>query len=487
MKRIIIVGGGLSGAATAMHLARAAKVALDITVVEPRVDVGRGVAYSACDVDHRLNSPATLHIVYPDEPRAFADWIDRTGGAARDPDMKASDGQLYPRRSEFGSFINAEFEAHKACNPSGSMIRHIRASATRLRGGQKGVAVLLHDGAELEADAAVITTSNEQPAIPWPFSSEDASHPKFIANPWDLGALSEISPDARILLLGAGLTAADVMTTVLRDKPRATITAISRSGLRPVSRSGGVVPARPFPLFERLNTLPSLMERRHGSLRSARKILQAFRRDVDENTAAGLPWQAAFDDLRDSARWLWLELPLTEKRRFQRHLRRRYDSFRFRYPPQTEAILNAAETAGRLVFQSVRVEKCTARQQGFDVSWVQSGSGESETETQFQTFDYIVNCVGPSARPDQSQNVLLQTMIEEGCARVSPLGVGLDVDNACRVVGSDGSTHPNVFAFGSLTFATFGYCLGAPFIVDQILREIPTILSDEAVSPTMSC
>jgi len=55
------------------------------------------------------------------------------------------------------------------------------------------------------------------------------------------------------------------------------------------------------------------------------------------------------------------------------------------------------------------------------------------------------------------------------------------------VIGSDGSIHPNIFAFGSVTFATFGYCLGAPFIVDQILREIPTILSDEAVSTTMSC
>jgi uncharacterized NAD(P)/FAD-binding protein YdhS len=41
-----------------------------------------------------------------------------------------------------------------------------------------------------------------------------------------------------------------------------------------------------------------------------------------------------------------------ERRRFQRHLRRQYDACRFRYPPQTKAILDSAEQSGRLRFHA---------------------------------------------------------------------------------------------------------------------------------------
>ena len=55
---IAILGGGLSGAAVAYHLARL-DCAARIVVVEPRAELGRGLAYSATDPDHRLNVPAT--------------------------------------------------------------------------------------------------------------------------------------------------------------------------------------------------------------------------------------------------------------------------------------------------------------------------------------------------------------------------------------------------------------------------------------------
>ena len=55
---VTIVGGGFSGASAAIQLARHAPPRLDITVIEPRPDVGRGLAYSSDDPDHRLNGTA---------------------------------------------------------------------------------------------------------------------------------------------------------------------------------------------------------------------------------------------------------------------------------------------------------------------------------------------------------------------------------------------------------------------------------------------
>ena len=56
---IIITGGGFSGTALASHLARQSSSPLLITVVEPREQLGGGVAYSTQETAHRINVPAS--------------------------------------------------------------------------------------------------------------------------------------------------------------------------------------------------------------------------------------------------------------------------------------------------------------------------------------------------------------------------------------------------------------------------------------------
>ena len=43
-RRIVVIGGGYSGAAFAVQLVRKSSVAVAITIVEPREEVGRGLA-----------------------------------------------------------------------------------------------------------------------------------------------------------------------------------------------------------------------------------------------------------------------------------------------------------------------------------------------------------------------------------------------------------------------------------------------------------
>lgn len=42
MTAVIVIGGGFTGAAVAIALSRRAQTPLDIAVIEPRVEVGRG-------------------------------------------------------------------------------------------------------------------------------------------------------------------------------------------------------------------------------------------------------------------------------------------------------------------------------------------------------------------------------------------------------------------------------------------------------------
>jgi uncharacterized NAD(P)/FAD-binding protein YdhS len=71
MTAVIVIGGGFTGAAVAVALSRQAQTPLDIAVIEPRAEVGRGVAFSATDRDHRINAPAANHVLTTDDVGGF--------------------------------------------------------------------------------------------------------------------------------------------------------------------------------------------------------------------------------------------------------------------------------------------------------------------------------------------------------------------------------------------------------------------------------
>jgi cation diffusion facilitator CzcD-associated flavoprotein CzcO len=55
---VAIVGGGYSGAVLAWHLHRTAPYQHNIIFIEPRPEIGRGLAYDSRDPAHRINVPA---------------------------------------------------------------------------------------------------------------------------------------------------------------------------------------------------------------------------------------------------------------------------------------------------------------------------------------------------------------------------------------------------------------------------------------------
>jgi FAD-NAD(P)-binding len=72
-----------------------AQTRFDIAVIEPRAEVGRGVAFSATDRDHRINAPAANHVLTTDDAGGFHRWLRQTGRVERDPEMVAADGSLF--------------------------------------------------------------------------------------------------------------------------------------------------------------------------------------------------------------------------------------------------------------------------------------------------------------------------------------------------------------------------------------------------------
>ena len=463
-----IVGGGYTGAAAAVQLVRASPAPVAVTIVEPRAELGRGLAYTAPDPDHRLNGNTDNHVLDLADPGELNRWCETHGVAPRDPEARARNGNTFIRRHDFGSFVRDTVAAHSA-TPRGSTIRHLRDTAIDASSGSGGVTVLTRGGHALPADLAILATGNARPQLPAPLPMSLAAHARVIADPAELARVSAIPRGARVLLLGTGLTALDVASTLVRAGHSGHVMAISRRGLRPRPHRLAAPAAGPT-LLERIEgPMPDFV--RDAPLTS-RGLLRALRRRIEEVERSGGEWYAAFDALRDVAWQFWPRVPAAEKRRFQRRLRTWYDMHRFRAPPQNDAMVREAELAGRVSFAAARVRGVQAHEEALEVRLADAVHGE-----RVERFDFLVNCTGLDPAAGARDNPLLAALLEQGVLSIDASGMGFAVDAQCRPLGRDGSAQPRWRMFGPPTVGTFGDPLGVLFIAPQIRRAVPSMLA----------
>ena len=470
--RITIVGGGFSGASAAIQLLGRSAVPLGVTIVEPRANLGYGLAYSSDDPDHRLNGNLSVHLVDPQDPDAFSRWCVREQIATRDPEAVAADGSMFVRRREFGRFIAECVDAASA--RASVRLTHLRDRATDVIG-EDPLTVVTANGSRLKTDVLVVAPGNSIPRLPPAFAPALARHPGVIAMPTDLARIRAIGKDARVLVVGTALTALDVMSTLLRAGHEGTITAVSRRGLRP--RPYRPVDAEPSKttLLERIEGPLAPFVLRAGTPPTAGKLLHAVRERIREVEAAGGRWYVAFDELRDPLWKLWTTLDVREKRTILRHLRTWYDVHRFRAPPQNDAIVRAAEARGRVEFRAARLCSVDVSASGnsLDVRLVDRYTSTPRT----LTFDAVVNCIGLDFAVAMAANPFLAAMQRRGDLALDPAGIGIAVDHECRPVGVDGRPRDRIRVVGPPTCGTFGDPLGAIFIAAQIQRVVPGMLA----------
>ncbi|HYW03564.1 MAG TPA: FAD/NAD(P)-binding protein [Gammaproteobacteria bacterium] len=475
MKRIVVVGGGYAGTALAIYLSRLATASLDIVLVEPRAQVGGGLAYSAVDPDHRVNAPDLIHLLYPDDDLHFRRWLEVTGRLAADPDAWSADGRLYPRRGDFGDYLAAQFAAHQQENGSGSTLTHRRTSARGIDRREEFFRVGLGDGDALEAECCVVALGQELSPARLPGASAGALGERLVDEPFAPGAFDVLSREAPVLILGTGLTSADATASLIRHGHRGPITCLSRRGLRPQQQSP---PGVGRPLWERMSLQRPPFVDAHGLPGSLLALLRIVRQDARERVERGEPWHGAIDDVRDAAGEIWGALGVGGQRRFLRHLKPFYDSHRFRIPPQTQAILAGAERRGQLTFETGRLVCAAPGPDGVEVVLRPRG----ETRTRFRTCGAIVNCAGFTSGIEQWRNPFVRACLEKGLARPSSAGRGFEVDDGCRVVSASGEAHSDLYAIGGTTLDRFGETPAAIFTLRQVLRMLPGLVSSLAQS-----
>ncbi|MGW7545341.1 FAD/NAD(P)-binding protein [Streptomyces sp. NPDC054770] len=391
---VAIVGAGAAGTLTAVQLCETAhrrRTPLDLVLIDPAPEAGRGTAYATRDPRHRLNVPAGNMSAYPDDPGHFVRWLCRHG----EPAVTGAD---FATRYRYGAYL-ADTLGQALVRAHGTVaVRRLRTRAESCTGTPDGrVELHLADGGPLPVDSAVLATGPAGASAGWAPPALHAS-PRFIAAPWVPGALDPVrdSPDD-VLLVGTGLTAVDLALTL--DRPGRTVHALSRSGLLPQPHALGPAGAMPAP--------EGLDDTSLGRLR------RAVYRHVSRSVRTHGDWRPGLDSLRPHTARLWRSLTPEEREEFLSREGALWNTHRHRMAPATAEHVSRARTARRLHVHTGTVVRATDTEQGSLAVELSGGAT--------LPVGWVVDCTGPGRRLEAP---LWQDLFASGTAVPGPLGMG---------------------------------------------------------------
>ena len=240
---VAIVGGGASGTLLATQLLRRMHPeGMRVVLVERRLRIGPGLAYSTPYPFHRLNVPAGQMGSFPRDPGHFLRWARRG-----DPEVKAED---FLPRSGYGSYLAEVLaNAERRALAGAEMERcHDEALAIRVGEGTRALRIELASETTLDADRLVLALGNPPPTVPGSAGTALLDSGRFHADPWDTRIAAAAAGDRSVLLIGTGLTMVDVALVLASSDRAIRICAVSRNGLLPRSHLAGE--ARPEKTFD---------------------------------------------------------------------------------------------------------------------------------------------------------------------------------------------------------------------------------------------
>ena len=448
---IAVIGGGVSGTLFALHLLRDAPMLVaDIRIIELRPVLGAGLAYSTPGTQHRINVAAARMAVFAEDPTDFDRWFRASGELIADPAALAANGGAYPTRAAFGRYLRDRL-ADSVAQHRAAPCTHVRDRALAVVPDADGYVVTLAQGGTLHADLVVLATGHPAAELPAALRSL-ADTASLVADPWASGGLAGIAPDARVAIIGTGLTMTDVLATLRAAGHRGKVTAMSRRGLLPRPRT-------PLPVQARgdFASQPAT---------AALDLLRRVRAEITRGAKRGLPWEDVIDALRVQARTVWAALPSAERKRLLRHVQPYWDVHRYQSAPQINDILQHELASGGL--RVLAASLIGAEQQGGGaVALHLHPRGRPAAERVSVTADAVVACTGPAHRLGIARNPVLQALSEAGLIRPDAYGLGIDTDSQGCAIGTDGQAHPDLLVAGPPARAAWGELMGLPQVSSQ--------------------
>ena len=437
---VAIIGGGCSGVTLSIQLMRLCQSTLSIVVVDRSPRPGRGVAYDTQCSDHLLNVRVKNMSALAGELNHFNDWIIGSQNANITPDT------FVPRRL-YGEYLEHSLRSAMQSNPH-CQLTYLTGNAVSLSRLEDGFEVFLEDGTCLRSTVVVLATGNARPCDP--LRGIKIAKDLYAEYAWDKHAIDRIPVDGKVLLIGSGLTAVDQVLGLKAQGFRGTVTMVSRRGK--------------LPAVHRASS-PWVAEWDARLFTTVGSATREVRRQIDVASQAGVDWRSVVDSLRPWISAIWKQWSPRERRRFLRHVRAYWETFRHRLPPATSQTISGLITSGALRVCAGRVIEATPQGKKVDVTVLLRGGRERVSVL----ANRIINCTG-SGTSDRVQEPFIEKLLETGLASYDPLSIGIDTDDDGRVIGASGESSPDLYALGPLRKATLWETTAVPEIREQALQ-----------------
>ncbi len=450
--RIAIVGGGVAGASAALHIDRLAPGKFELVVFEPRSEIGRGLAYSSRDPVHRTNVPAVRMRIFPGDPNHFDRWYASSRDAALDTASRAATGGVYPQRHAFGRYLSEQVRA------IASPLAHIRENVFDIDLDASGFILRCAPEHEIRADIVILAVSGNGPNSRLYSKVSPGARQLVIWNPWDEAAFEHIDRGDNVLIVGSGLTMADIVASLDNRGHFGKIVVVSRHGLRPQTQARSKVD-----LFGDFLLPPSCR---------ARSLVARIRETVTVAEKLGLTWHSVLDQVHDHGNQIWHFLSWQERKRLMRHAWPYWNRLRFRVAPQLAEILDRKISSGQLCMHAASVEHIGNDEQGVFHVRLRKRGGPTEQIS----ADHVAIATGIVPGYLLGHDTLVKNLCGKGLARPDPIRVGLDIELNGRAVDRLGNVQEKLFVVGTLTQGRFGDQVGAPDIASHALRVAAEIV-----------
>lgn len=452
MKRLVIIGAGFSGAATAIQLLRKLPKEVELVIINRSGRMAKGLAYGTNSPYHLLNVPAGNMSAIADDPGSFLRYC-------QDKDALIHSGS-FVSRARYGAYLE-ELLADEEARSSASCVR-ISGGVTSVRQHGSGAVLHLDTGEDIIADHVILAAGNfppHNPEVVAPILRSTA----YIPDPW-AGPII-LKDKSRVLLIGSGLTAIDTLIALMHSAPSADITMISRRGLVPREHRD-TLPVSKFKtnIQTEILALPP----------SVTRYVRAVREEIAKSPEH---WREVITALRPVSSAVWQKLEVSERRRFLRHLQPYWDAHRHRLAPESFRLFETAVRTGKVKMLSGRFVEMFEENGRVEVVLRCRGT----TGVQQLQFDKVINCTGPCQNVEYVQDQLISFLKSGGLLSIDPLRLGIKVNEQYRVLSKAGDPLPWLSYIGPMLKAQLWEATAVPELREHaghLATDIATLFSE---------
>lgn len=467
--RVLIVGAGLAGSATAIRLLRFARRPLEIVLLERRSDYrSAGVAYhrDGNAWDHVFNIQAGRMSVFREDVHDFIRWANSEAdrGAWPEPwaEFEFVEQGPAPRRIFHDYLIERLAEAKREARPSvvvdevdgeaiDMQVRDGRVEVTVRHPGDGGPEAGRRSETTVMFTEYVVLATGLELREP-PFAAAVASHPAFVRNPHSAAAvrkLMALPSEATVAIVGSVLSAYDSTGMLLRQGHTGTIHLISKTGTMFRTYPGGHEHAvirlpRPETLLAPYQNREEFLLRLRGEWEKACSAVLRDHPDIDPSVVGERVAKAWEPYIPEAVQ----RIPSAELRGLLDRFSTVIAAYRVGAVEYTMAIIERSVQSANGPVELVigNVQAITPTESGRLVVSVAAPEEEQAIEA-----DLVVSNFGREWDYSRVGHPLWRNLVRRGIAMPHErTGRGVEVDGRGLLLGADGKPAGPIFAVGVL-------------------------------------